>query len=195
MTEVKELINKYGKPFVLFCTEYVENSMFDALGAYGVLKELPEGQEDACKKAYRKSINKCVRNREKNKKLRKEYEEEMVRQEEERIKKLPEHLKREFEEEAKNYERERSIKAISIAPVDPILIMPSVDKRIESLLSKGIPWFIVFCVEYVIDALGEINHLEEMNEERLWKLAKTLDKNIIDSYNPFEDDDDDDDET
>lgn len=86
MTEVKELINKYGKSFVLFCTEYVEGSMLDAFGAYGILKELPIGQEEDYKKAYKKNVNKCVRDKEKNQKLLKEYEEEMVRQEEERIK-------------------------------------------------------------------------------------------------------------
>lgn len=192
MTEVKELINKYGKSFVLFCTEYVEGSMLDAFGAYGILKELPIGQEEDYKKAYKKNVNKCVRDKEKNQKLLKEYEEEMVRQEEERIKKLPKHLRREFEEEAKRYQKEQDLKAISIAPVVPILIMPSVDKRTETLLSEGIPWFIAFCVDYVIDALGEIKPDKNMDEKQLWKLAKVIDKNIIDAYNPFEDDEDDD---
>jgi hypothetical protein len=194
MTEVKELIKKYGEQFVLFCTDYVEGAMLDAYGAYGILKKLPEGQEEAYKKAYKKNINKCVRDKEKNQKLLEQHEEEKQKQEEQRIKKLPEHLRREFEEMEESLNRERDIKAISIAPVEPILVMPSVDARIERLLSEGISWFAVFCVDYVIEALGEIKTAKHMDEKQLRKLSKVLDKNIIDAYNPFEDDDDDSDE-
>ena len=165
MTEVEQLITQYGEEFVGFCVQYVEGSLGTAYGGYGI----PKNPSEKDKKEYKKYVDQAVCDKERSEQMLAEFHEREYEE-------LPESFKRESEElEKKMLKEEEARKKFSI------LIPPVVENIFKHRLDRSMPWFMVFCVSYVVDALGNIPPDRFMDSSIARRLENTLDRRIIES--------------